>query len=99
MPLEKQSKHPEWYCVDFDYRTYVLNNVFTKPAGGEKPRILRLVRSGDLWMDTTEIDLSFIGIERPLFYVLAKPDEIIKDKDLFWFYNGNDTPVKMYVSD
>jgi hypothetical protein len=96
MPLEKQYEHPEWHCVDFDDKTFVINNVFSIPARGGKPTILRLATPEDLWEDITEIDLRFIGLEEPHFYVPANHDEIMQDLDLFWYFNGSDTPVKMY---
>jgi len=96
MSIEKRLKNPNWHCLEFNETTFVLNNVFAIPARGGKPQILRLATMEDNSEEFTAIDLSFLDINKPLYYVVAKDEEIINDNDLFWYFDGNQTPVQVY---
>lgn len=96
MPPELKSKHPNWCCVDFEEKTFVINNVFFIPVNGAKPQILRRATSKDSVENFIQIDLGFLGSDKVHFYVPAKHGEEIKHPNLYWFFNGSAPPVKIY---
>jgi len=83
--------------VDFNGNVFLLNNIFTASARGRTPQFLRLARTGDSRKDIIAINLNFIGLKKPYFYVPASPEEIINDDDFSWYFDQNDTLVKMYA--
>ena len=96
MPLEMKFNNFHWRCIDFENKTFVINNVLLKTAE-RKPEMLRIARLGDLMEDMIKVNLSFIGIVKPYFYVRADKKDEIEHPDLFWFFAGNDVHVKIYA--
>jgi len=97
MPEEKKIENPDWHCVEFENKTFCLSNVLTIPLRGGKPQIHRIARIGkDSFENMTRIYFNFIGISEPFYYVPASRDEIIKNENLVWYFDGSNTPIKMY---
>jgi hypothetical protein len=94
MPLEMKLQHPNWHCLDFENKTFILNNVLLIEGG--KSTILRIAEIKDNVEDTIEIDLSHLDISTKLKYVPVKNDEEIIHSNLYWLFNDKKPTVKIY---
>ena len=87
MPFELKSHNPNWRWVDFEGDSYVIDNVLFDP-NGPKPQILRIATPKDPLENLIQIDLSYLGLDGPCFYIPAKYNEVISHPDLYWNFDG-----------